>query len=52
MDFEECVKFANEHSLCLVATVDGDQPHVRRLVTSFGDKNGFYFSTGKMKDVF
>ena len=52
MDFEQCVKFANEHPLCSVATVDGDQPHVRSFGMWFADGSGFYFSTSKMKDVY
>jgi len=52
MEFEQYVKFANEHPLCSVATVDGDQPHVRSFGMWFADTNGFYFSTSKMKDVY
>ncbi len=52
MDFEQYVKFANEHPLCSVATVDGDQPHVRSFGMWFADSSGFYFSTSKMKDVY
>ncbi|MGZ4904630.1 MAG: pyridoxamine 5'-phosphate oxidase family protein [Halobacteriota archaeon] len=51
MDFEEYVKFANEHPLCSVATVEGDQPHVRTFGLWFADTSGFYFSTDKMKEV-
>ncbi|MGZ4902629.1 MAG: pyridoxamine 5'-phosphate oxidase family protein [Halobacteriota archaeon] len=52
MDFEQYVKFANEHPLCSVATVDGDQPHVRSFGMWFADTSGFYLSTTKMKDVY
>lgn len=52
MDFGQYIKFANEHPLCAVATVDNDQPHVRRFGLWFADTNGFYFSTGKMKEVY
>lgn len=52
MDFEEYVKFANEHPICSVATVEGDQPQVRMLGMWFADKNGFYFSTNKAKAVY
>ena len=51
MGFEQYVKFASEHPLCSVATVDGDQPHVRSFGMWFADISGFYFSTSKMKDV-
>ena len=30
MNSEECAKFANERFVCSIATVDDDQPHVRR----------------------
>jgi uncharacterized pyridoxamine 5'-phosphate oxidase family protein len=52
MDFKEYVKFANEHSLCSVATTDGDQPHVRSFGMWFADASGFYFSTSKRKNVY
>jgi len=52
MDFEQYVKFANEHPLCSVATTDGDQPHVRSFSMWFADTSGFYFSTSKLKDVY
>lgn len=49
MNFEACVKFANERFVCSIATVDGDQPHVRNVGLWFADKNGFHFSTHKAK---
>lgn len=52
MDFEKYVKFANEHPVCAVATVEGDQPQARMFGMWFADKNGFYFSTNKAKAVF
>ncbi|MCE7698204.1 MAG: hypothetical protein K8E24_005000 [Methanobacterium paludis] len=36
MDFEDCIKFANETPVCYLATADGDQPRVRAL--------GFWFA--------
>lgn len=45
MNFQDCIQFANENPLCYVATVDGDQPHVRALLMWFADENGFYFAT-------
>lgn len=45
MNFQECIQFASENPLCYVATVDGDQPHVRALLMWYADENGFYFST-------
>ncbi|MGZ4944143.1 MAG: pyridoxamine 5'-phosphate oxidase family protein [Halobacteriota archaeon] len=52
MNFEELVKFANEQIICSIATVDGDQPHVRMFGMWFADKDGFYFSTQKSGNVY
>jgi hypothetical protein len=49
MDFDECIRFATEHSICAVATVDDDQPRVRMLGMWFAANEGFYFSTAKVK---
>ena len=49
MDFNECIRFATEHPICAAATVDGDQPRVRMLGMWFAAKEGFYFSTAKVK---
>ncbi len=49
MDFDECIQFATEHPICAAATVDGDQPRVRMLGMWFATKEGFYFSTAKVK---
>lgn len=51
MEFEDCVKFANENPLSWVATTDGDQPRVRGLGLWFADETGFYFQIG-LKDVY
>lgn len=50
--FEECVRFANEHIICSVATVDGDRPRVRMLGMWFADRDGFCFSTVKTKELY
>jgi len=47
MNFEECMQFANEHPICSIATVDGDQPRVRMFGMWFADKDGFYFGSPK-----
>ncbi len=49
MDFQDCVKFANENPVCYVATADGDQPRVRPLAMCFADNTGFYFNTESLK---
>jgi uncharacterized pyridoxamine 5'-phosphate oxidase family protein len=45
MDFQDCVKFASEHPVCYLATLDGDQPRVRALLMLSADENGFTFTT-------
>lgn len=52
MDFNDCIKFANETPVCYLATLDGDQPRVRALGFWFADKTGFYFQIGSVKDVY
>jgi len=45
MDFQDCVKFANENPICYLATAEGDQPRVRAMGMWFADETGFYFNT-------
>jgi uncharacterized pyridoxamine 5'-phosphate oxidase family protein len=45
MDFKECVKFANDHKLCYLATAEGDQPRLRAMGMWYADETGFYFSS-------
>lgn len=52
LSFEECAVFANQHPVCAVATVDGDQPRVRFFLMWYADGTGFYFHTGKMKQIY
>lgn len=52
MSFEECIKFAVENPVCFLATVDGDQPRVRGFLVLYANENGFYFTTGRAKDVY
>jgi pyridoxamine 5'-phosphate oxidase len=49
MDFQDCIKFANEHHTCYLATAEGDQPRVRPLGMWFADKTGFYFHSQSVK---
>ncbi len=49
MNFQDCVKFANEHRICYVATTEGNQPRVRALGMWFADDKGFYFQTESVK---
>lgn len=49
MDFKDCVEFANENSVCYLATAEGDQPRVRALGMWFADETGFYFQAQTVK---
>jgi pyridoxamine 5'-phosphate oxidase len=49
MNFQDCVKFANEHRICYVATTEGNQPRVRALGMWFAADKGFYFQTEAVK---
>jgi pyridoxamine 5'-phosphate oxidase len=51
MDFKDCVKFANENSVCCLATAEGDQPRVRCLRMWFADETGFYFQSQTSKAI-
>jgi uncharacterized pyridoxamine 5'-phosphate oxidase family protein len=51
MNFQDCIKFANENPVCYVATTDGDQPRVRAFGMWFADESGFYFGTLSPKEV-
>ena len=51
MNFQDCVKFANEHRVCYLATTEGNQPHVRALGMWFADDKGFFFQTESVKSV-
>ena len=51
MNFQDCVKFANEHRVCFVATTEGNQPRVRALGMWFADEKGFYFQTESVKAI-
>lgn len=50
-ELEEVLKFLDEAQTYYLATVDGDQPHVRPFGTAiiYGDK--LYIQTGKVKNV-
>jgi uncharacterized pyridoxamine 5'-phosphate oxidase family protein len=51
MDFQDCIKFANEHPVCYLATMDGDQPRVRGFLLLSADEKGFAFVTFSPKQV-
>jgi pyridoxamine 5'-phosphate oxidase len=51
MNFQDCITFANEHPVCYLATVDGQQTRVRTVLLMFANENGFYFETFSGKDM-
>lgn len=51
MELQECIKFANTHPVCFLATVDGDQPHVRAMLQMSADESGFYYALLSFKRV-
>mgnify|MGYP001823707603 CR=1 FL=1 len=52
MTMQECIRFATEHPVCSLATVDGDQPRVRAFLLWRANEDGFYFETFNPKDVY
>jgi len=50
MNFQDCIKFTNDHPVCYLATTENDQPHVRALGMWFADETGFYFQTSSIKE--
>lgn len=51
MNLQDCLAFARENPVCQLATVDGDQPHVRTVLLWFADESGFYFILLSPKQV-
>lgn len=51
MNFQDCIKFANENPISYIATAEGDQPRVRAFLMWFADESGFYFHTGAPKRI-
>ena len=52
MDFQDCIKFANETRTCYLATVEGDQPRVRAMGLYSAEETGFYFMTESVKAMY
>jgi pyridoxamine 5'-phosphate oxidase len=51
MDFNDCLKFANENQVCFLATCEVGNPRVRCMGFWFADESGFYFQSGTTKDL-
>ena len=52
MTKEEVLAFVKANPVSFLATVDGDKPHVRAMMTFRVDQTGLYFSTFTQKDVY
>ena len=52
MTIQDCITFANQNPVTSVATVEGDQPRVRKFAMWFADETGFYFHTGTPKAIY
>lgn len=52
MDFQDCIKFANEARTCYLATTEGDQPRVRAMGLFSAEETGFYFMTESVKAMY
>jgi len=48
---QQVLTFANANPVCHMATVEGDQPHVRGLHMWYADESGFYFHTASTKSL-
>ena len=49
MDFQDCIKFANETPLSYFATIKASQPKVRPLALWCADDKGFHYQTQAAK---
>ncbi len=52
MSLENILAFVKENPVCIVATTEGDQPHVRAFLSVIFDDNCIYFTTASTKSVF
>ena len=52
MTKKEILDFINSNQSCYLATVEGDQPHVRGMMAYKADETGIIFHTGKSKELY
>ena len=52
MTKKEVLEFMTANPIFHLATVDGDEPHVRGMLLYRADENGIIFNTGKVKDLY
>ena len=48
----EILEFLNSNPVCHLATVEGDEPHVRGMLMYRADDTGILFHTGDFKDLY
>lgn len=51
MNRDEILQFFNSHPACHLATIEGNQPHVRGMMICKADKEGILFQTADSKDL-
>ena len=51
MTKQEIIDFISKNQACNLATVEGDKPHVRGILTYSVDEKGIVFHTGATKDL-
>ena len=52
MNKTQILEFVNTNPVCHLASVDGDQPRVRGMMTYKADDEGIIFHTGDFKDLY
>jgi pyridoxamine 5'-phosphate oxidase len=52
MTKQEIFEFINANLVCNLATVEGNQPRVRGMMTYKADETGILFHTGNKKDLY
>ena len=51
MNFKDCIDFANKNPVAWLATLEGDQPHVRAMQMWYADETGFYIQASTTKEL-
>jgi uncharacterized pyridoxamine 5'-phosphate oxidase family protein len=51
MDYNDCLKFANDNSVSFIATMDKEMPRVRAFLMWFADESGFYYHTATSESI-
>lgn len=51
MNLNDCIEFVRRNPNGFLATIDGEQPHVRPMTVWDADASGFYFYTSRVKPL-